>query len=730
MQARRGRILAAFLAILVIATLAACGDNEGSGSTPSGDAGGSSGTPTPSGSRALFAVLEVTDIHANILSYDYFKLVEDKSIGLERTSTLVNQARAELPNHVLVDNGDTLQGTVLADYEALVEPVRCDQALAIYKAMNHMAFDVGGIGNHEFNYGLAFLSQVTHTPFDVPGLDLAGSAGCMGPTFPLVSSNVFSMKTNETIFAPSVIVTKAITATTPDGAAVESALKVGFFGFTPPLILSWDKKWLDGEVFTKGVQEVAAPLVEELRSRGADIVVALIHGGLDDSPYTPSLENQAWHLAQVPGIDAMLMGHSHQVFPDANSAAPQFDLPMVNKAAGTAFGVPALMPSSWGKHLGVIRMNLTYDGDRWTIDEGKTIVEARPIATICRSGLPDACDEEARWRTGAPCAFAGLCDNQPDTTKVYVGVDPAIAPLVLAEHQATIDYVKTPIGATDFEMSSMFADEGDVSAIQIVNQAQADYIATYIQQNLPRYAALPVLSVSAPFKSGAQGGNDYTDVPAGSVSINNAADLYIYPNTIQAVKVSGADILDWLEAAATRFARIDPSLSTPQPLINPATPGYNFDMFTDTRLSYEIDVTEPLPSAGMKARGRIKNLQWNGQPMDMSAEFIVATNNYRASGGGDFPGLDGSKTIYAAPDTNRDVLIGYIKRIKNITRVKNGSDRSFRFFKVATLGPVTFTSAQNALPKAQAAGLTNISLVQQDDGSGKMLSIYSIDLSK
>ncbi|WP_437280503.1 5'-nucleotidase C-terminal domain-containing protein [Sorangium sp. So ce375] len=709
------------------------GIGEGGGGKGGGGAGdgGAGGAPaTPRGATAELALLETTDLHTNILGFDYFKLVAEPSIGLERTATLVKQARAEFSNNLLIDNGDTLQGTVLADHQALVEPIPCGETLAMYKVMNHLGFDVGGIGNHEFNFGLAFLSQVTRTPFDVEGLDLAGSAGCEGPRFPLVNSNVFSLKTNETLFPSSVVVEKTLSATAPGGGAIESTVKVGFIDVTPPTILSWDKKWLDGKVFTKGVKEVAAPLVDDLRSRGAELVVAIVHGGLDDSPYSPTLENQAWHLAQVPGIDAMLMGHSHQIFPNPSSTVTQFSLPKVDKDAGTVDGVPAVMGNFWGQHLGVIMLGLTHDGEGWTVDKAKTIVEARPIVTTCKNGLPEACDATERWRTGAPCAFATLCDAQPDKTKVLVAADASIAPLIDAEHQATIAYVKTPIGTTDFEMSSLFADVGDASAIQIVNQAQADYVARYIQENLPQYASLPVLSVSAPFKSGFQGGNDYTDVPAGSIAINNAADLYLYANTVQAVKVTGADILDWLERAATRFNRIDPSVTEPQPLINVAMPGYNFDMFTDSRISYEIDVTQPLPPTGMKASGRIRNLQWNGEPMDPAAEFIVATNNYRASGGGGFPGLDGSKTIYAAPDTNRDVLIAYIKELESLTRAENGSARSWRFTRVTTMGPVTFTSAQSALPKAEAAGLNNISLVAQDDGSGKMLSVYSIDLSR
>jgi 2',3'-cyclic-nucleotide 2'-phosphodiesterase / 3'-nucleotidase len=279
-------------------------------------------------------------------------------------------------------------------------------------------------------------------------------------------------------------------------------------------------------------------------------------------------------------------------------------------------------------------------------------------------------------------------------------------------------------------MSTFFAEAGDVGAIQIVNQAQAEYVSSYVKQNLPQFATLPVLSMSAPFKSGFQSGNDYTDVAQGPVAINNAADLYLYANTIHAVKVSGSELLDWLETAAVRFAQIDVAKTVDQPLINPGMPGFNFDVVTDPRITYEIDVSQPLPAIGAKAGGRIKNLRFEGQPLDLAAEFIVATNNYRASGGGNFPGLDGTKTIYASPDASRDVLIAYIKKVGSLTRVQNGSDRSWRFAKIATAGRVIFSSGQNALPKAVAAGLTNVSLVAQDDGSGKMLSTYAVDLSK
>jgi 2',3'-cyclic-nucleotide 2'-phosphodiesterase/3'-nucleotidase len=248
-------------------------------------------------------------------------------------------------------------------------------------------------------------------------------------------------------------------------------------------------------------------------------------------------------------------------------------------------------------------------------------------------------------------------------------------------------------------------------------------VSTYIQANLPQYASLPVLSVSAPFKSGFGGGTDYTDVAAGPLAINNAADLYLYPNTIYAVKVSGADIKNWLETAAKRFNTIDPTSATVQKLIS-SFPGYNFDMFTSPDLSYEIDVTQAVGS-------RIKNLLYKGVAIDPAGQFIVATNNYRASGGGNFPGLDGSKTIYASPDANRDVLIAYIKKLGSVTRVTNGSQRSWRFTKLASSSAlVQFSSAPGHIADANAAGLNNITQVAADDGSGKGLATYQIDLTQ
>jgi 2',3'-cyclic-nucleotide 2'-phosphodiesterase/3'-nucleotidase len=368
----------------------------------------------------------------------------------------------------------------------------------------------------------------------------------------------------------------------------------------------------------------------------------------------------------------------------------QFKLAGVDKAAGLVNGVPTTMANLWGKHLGVIGLHLTHDGARWVVDKRKTTVEARG---------------------------AQLAD------KSFVAPDPAVAALVAAEHEATIGYVKTPVGASAFRMSSYFADVGDVSAIAVVNHAQADYVATYVKASLPQYAALPVLSMASAFKSGSAGVTDYTDVKAGDIALNNAADLYLYPNTLYAVKVDGTGLKAWLEHGAGRFNTIDPTAVAPQELVNPSFPSYNFDTITSSDVSYEIDVTQPVGK-------RIGKLTYRGKPVAANQEFIVATNNYRASGGGAFPGLDGSKTVFASPDNNRDVLIAYIKGARQLTFAAHGAQRSWRFAKVKTAGPVVFRSAPGVLALAEQAGILNVSLLRADDGGGKGYSLYAVDLSR
>ena len=637
------------------------------------------------GTRAEIGILETTDLHTNVMSYDYFKLADDASLGLERAATLIETARKDFPNTLLFDDGDTIQGTALADYQALVTPPACDQELAIYKAMDSLGYDAGTIGNHEFNYGLAYLSRSTGVAFNVAGID---AKKCKGPNFPFVLSNVFSAKDGKPLFAPWRVITRTIKTKSSDGTERQATIRIGLLGFTPPAIMDWDKRNLDGKVTVIGVVEAANKYLPEIKKAGADIVIAISHGGLNTAPYTPHMENAGWYLAQVPGIDAILLGHSHDIFPNPNDPKSHYaHIPDVDNTRGYVHGVPAVMGDYFGKGIGIIDLALIYRDAHWQVDRSATKSEVR------------------------------LVKATNDATAA--ATDPHIGELIATEHHATIDYVKTPIGTSDFEMSTYFVAAGDTSALQIVNMAQRDYVEKYIKSNLPQYAGIPVLSAASPFKAGFGGARDYTDVPAGPLAINNAADLYLYPNTITAVKIDGAGVKAWLEKSAEWFNTIDPAKKEPQELINRRVPTYNFDVMQGG-LSYTIDITQP-------TQQRISDLKLDGQPVRDDQSFIVVTNNYRASGGGRFPNLGGSSIVISAPDANRDALIAYIRAAKEITRSQFGNDRNWHFAKIKTAGPVIFSSAANKLDIARASGIENVSFVKDN---GDDTATYAIDLSR
>lgn len=631
----------------------------------------------PDGAMASVAILETTDIHANVLSYDYYKLKNEPTVGFERTATLIRRARQEFPNTFLFDVGDTIQGSVLADYQALAHPLPCDQELAVYRAMDAVGYDGGTLGNHEFNYGLGFLSQVTGTPMNVEG---GKDKRCAGPHFPLVLANVDSTRDGKPIFKPWTMVGKTITAYTDDGSELHVPLRIAIIGFTPPPIMQWDHTNLSGKVIVHGVVASAEKYLPQIQAQHPDLVVALLHGGLDTSPYTPQMENAGWYLANLPGINVLLLGHQHQSFPGPHFAG----MKNIDDNRGFVRTKPAVMGGFFGKDLGVIQLVLDRKDGRWVIDPLHTHSEVRPICTDKTHCVP---------------------------------ADPTIAPLVHKTQEAAIAYVNTPIGKATVRMSSYFADEGNSTALAPINAAQADYVRRELPRLHPEVAGTPVLSAAAAFRTGFAGPDDYTDIAPGPLTLRSAADLYFYPNKLSAVQIDGAGLKAWLEKSAERFNRIDPHQRKPQRLINTHVSGYNFDQIQGG-IHYVVDVSKPVGQ-------RITSLTYHGKPVRPDQPFIVATNNYRAGGGGHFPGLDGNNVVLAAPDGTREILAKWIEEKKAIGATDLDS-ASWSFAPLKTRGAVEFTGAANKLDVAKAAGLMNIRVLK-NNGDGT--AVYAIDLS-
>lgn len=549
-------------------------------------------------------IMETTDIHVNVLNYDYYQDKSTDEYGLARTATLIRQARQEARNNMLFDNGDLIQGNPLGDYVARVDPLQEGETHPVYKAMNLLDYDLGNIGNHEFNYGLDFLK-----------LSLKGA------NFPYVNANVYDAEGRKNYFKPYRIITKVVR----DENNALHTIKVGVIGFVPPQILLWDKANLEGKVTTRDIVETAQKFVPEMKAKGADVVVAIAHSGLGDPDPKALDENETAGLSKVPGIDVILFGHSHAEFPSATYAT----YPGADVKQGTLNGVAAVMPGFWGNNLGVVDLKLEKKDGKWTILDRKGTI--RPIFDKVNK-------------------------------KALVESDPAVVQAVADDHQHTLDYVRGKVADLEAPINSYFAVVQDDPSVQIVSQAQMWYAKRMLQGT--EYDKYPILSAAAPFKAGGRAGASYyTDIPAGTLAIKNISDLYIYPNTIKGVLVTGAQVQEWLERSAGQFKQIDPKGPANQELVDTSFPTYNFDVIDG--VTYEIDVTQPsrynskgeVVNAGAH---RIKNLMFEGKPINPEQKFIVVTNNYRAGGGGSFPGLNGKNIVLDSPDENREAIIQYM----------------------------------------------------------------------
>ncbi|KAA6477566.1 bifunctional 2',3'-cyclic-nucleotide 2'-phosphodiesterase/3'-nucleotidase [Bacillus cereus] len=613
-------------------------------------------------------ILETSDIHVNLMNYDYYQTKTDNKVGLVQTATLVNKAREEVKNSVLFDDGDALQGTPLGDYVAnkIKDPKnRVDPSYThpLYRVMNLMKYDVISLGNHEFNYGLDYLKEVTSKT-----------------KIPVINSNVYrddhdgNDENDEHYFdRPYHILEKEVV----DEAGQKQIVKIGVMGFVPPQIMNWDKANLEGQVKAKDIVETAKKMVPKMKAEGADVIVALAHSGVDKSGYNVGMENASYYLTEVPGVNAVLMGHSHTEVKDVFN------------------GVPVVMPGVFGSNLGIIDMQLKKVNGKWEVQKDQSKPQLRPIADSKGNPLVES--------------------------------DQKLVNEIKDEHEKTIEYVNTHVGETKAPINSYFSLVQDDPSVQIVTNAQKWYVEQELKK--PEYEKIkdiPVLSAGAPFKAGGRNGATYyTDIPAGTLAIKNVADLYVYPNTLYAVKVNGAQVKEWLEMSAGQFNQIDPKKTEEQPLVNIGYPTYNFDILDG--LKYEIDVTQPAKydkdgKVVNANANRIVNMTYEGKLVADKQEFIVATNNYRGSSQ-TFPGVSKGEVVYQSQDETRQIIVKYMQKIKDIDPA---ADQNWTFKPiVADKLNTTFDSSPNAQKYIKKDG--KISYVGPSENE---FAKYAIDITK
>lgn len=623
--------------------------------------------------HAELRILSTTDLHMYLNDFDYYRDQDDPNVGLVRTTTLIHEARAEVANSILVDAGDLIQGSPMGD-EAVYGQEGRNTPHAAFHAMNRLGYDAAAAGNHEFNFGLDFLQ-----------------AAVQDAEFPYLSANVYwedgddNPANDKSLLPPYTVLKRDIQ--TNDGQS--RTIKIGVIGLLPPQIMNWDGDKLRGKVVTRDIVESAEFYLPKMKADGADIIIAVAHSGLSSAPYKSGAEQSGSYLAALDGIDAVVTGHSHNVFPGPSYV----NFPNADLSQGTIHGKPVVMAGYFGSHLGVIDLNLTFADGGWSVTGGAGKVRA--IKTEMEEG----------------------------TEPIHIHSDETMEELVEPYHHRTRAYMAQPVGETAVPLHTYAAHLEDEAALDLIAQAQRDYVITSLQGT--EYEDLPVLSAVAPFKAGGRPGPDfYTDIEAGPLTLRHVADLYVYPNVISAVVITGADVREWLEMSVRIFNRIDPDVRGPQPLVNGFIPSYNFDVLDG--VTFEIDLSQPSRygrrgQVQSKNAHRIVNLRFKGQPIDENQRFVVATNNYRANGGGSFPGLDGSTVVLNSADTVQDILSSYIRKKGVINPVSN---HSWSFVPLQGTAQVTYQVGPKG--EARIAAFPSARKLDQDENG---FTTFILDLN-
>ncbi len=548
---------------------------------------------------ARLRIMETTDLHMQILDYDYFSDRAEVSTGLINLAAIIEDLRAEDGvTSLLFDNGDFIQGNPLADYVAShgIE----SGAHPMITALNTLAYDAVTLGNHEFNYGLEFLQRILKDA-----------------QFPVTCANITHL-TGDALAEPFLILDRTLQC--DDG--VVRPVKIGVTGFLPPQITEWDKAALLDQISTEDIIAAATDIVPQIKAAGADIVVALCHSGIGATEHSQRMENAAVPLAAIPDIDVVLTGHTHDVFPGNSVMASA----AIDPLAGTLHGKPAVMAGFYGSLLGVVDMRLAWRHGGWQMQGA-----------------------QARLQSG----------TKPKTQSP---IQQQLSAQVGDAHAATLRHIRQPIAQTNVPIHSYFANIGPDMAQHLLAKAQKKFITEAMvglgHDDLPVLAATAPFRVG-----GRTGPAHYIDIPPGPLTLRDAAAIYPFANVLCAVRCTGRQLRLWLERAASHFATITPgqhdqSLFNPHsaPYNSDTIYGlrYRFDLSQPARFT-----PNGVLSDGNAAR--VTHLSCGDRPVGDDDCFIVATNSYRTNGGGGFGSTDPADILFTSTETTRDILINHLR---------------------------------------------------------------------
>lgn len=529
-------------------------------------------------------IIGTTDLHGQLNSNDYEQGVDYNNGGLARVFDLIKKAKTELPegNTLTLDAGD-----VLFDYTTEYIFSANQQAIQpIYEAMKYVGYDAITLGNHEFDYGYDYI------------LNQLDGSGLRDIT---IVSNVTDARTGEYPFLENMLITRKLKTRT--GKEVE--VKIGIIGQTVPAFASKTHSYA-GILIGEDMVENAKRQSAKLKEMGADIIIALSHTGMGPENPEPYFKNVAYALTKIPEIDVVIAGHEHNLYPTTDMTSAYYRLPGVDKNNYLINGKNVVMAGDRGRAIGVVDLELEFDGDSVKIANRKSSLRM--------------------------------------VTEKNTSEDQVIAALFGQWEEQLLDYATDIIAELepDTSLQNYYGLLVDNPAIQLLNDSKIHYAINRVKANDKKYIDYPVIAASTYESFGVKSIYDFVDIKD-KITEADLTTLQNYNSYIYVYTITGAQLREWLEWSASAYETITRNTAWQDNVMSSLMDETGFkslireewlndwsNFYIFDGISYEIDPSRDprydFSGNIISNNRRITNIYYQGNEVTEDMKLLVATN--------------------------------------------------------------------------------------------------------
>lgn len=576
-----------------------------------------------------------TDIHGQLTAYDYQADQEYSKGGLAKAYTLMQAAIKEKGknNSFTFDLGDFISDYtteyIMGEDEDAVQPV--------YQAMSYIDYDAITLGNHEFDYGKTYYKNQ---------LKQAGLSK------KVVLSNVVDSITGKPIYDE----TKIIKRTVKTSAGRKITVKVGVIGVTVPSLSSKTESFT-GILDTEDIEDNVIYDAQQLKKKGADVVVVLAHSGVGSDNPTPFSQNVGYQLTKIPDVDVVLCGHSHTTFPSASSeSAAYYELPNVDKKTGLMNGKVLVSAKNRGQEIGVADLTLTIKNSKKTISKQSGKVRAVKKTTA----------ENAKIKS-----FMGKWDEElREKNKISYGEIANKEPL-----------------------NNYFGPLEDNAMLQMVNDSKIAYAQTWVNNTKTEYKNLPIVGASYFACYGSNAKQDAVSL-TGNLTNPMLNNFMVYKTSVSVYKVTGALLKEWIEWSAsayetvgnnTRWSDEDMQIIMEscglQPLLQETWLHNWRNCYMFDGVEYSIDITQKprydIHGTKISDSNRISSLTINGEAVKDDQEILICAN--RVTESGETEAIEGIRDMVVLNDyiVGQSVMDAYLTDLGKTGRLSIEADNNW-----------------------------------------------------